>query len=480
MERRAARRGLRRGAVGAARRRRRGHARRAAEPGWEPTLGRASPARSAIRSTPNGVSPPTASRWSRWPGPAAWPWSARNDPLRASTRGTGELLAAATRRGARRVVVGVGGSATTDGGLGALDALGWSLGGLDVTVACDVRDRVPRRRDPVRAPEGGQRGAGRAADPAARTARARVPSAAPASTSRPWTGAGAAGGLAGGLAALGAQLEPGFEVVAAEAGLDDAFDGADLVVTGEGRLDASSFAGKVVGGVLEWVAELGVPNRAVIAGQATADAREELTVLGPVAAARAHRPGLAVRGGVRPRRHPRGGSRDRSGTRRARRRPYALSSRPNFAAVGRDRDDRRPFAHRRDRPRPARAPAARASSTRRPGSRPARRSPVSEHRHRLGGELVERPVAVLAHPQVDAGRRRPRPNRSTTSTSRPSSTPQPSTNGSTSSSSRRAAYSPPSGWTIPARFGNSSASSGRASSSVTRPPPSGSPCNGRR
>ena len=62
----------------------------------------------------------------------------RNDALRASTRGTGELIAAALRAGARRVVVGVGGSASTDGGLAAVEALGWSLGGADVTVACDV------------------------------------------------------------------------------------------------------------------------------------------------------------------------------------------------------------------------------------------------------------------------------------------------------------------------------------------------------
>ena len=62
----------------------------------------------------------------------------RNDPLRASSRGTGELVNAALRGGARRVIVGVGGSATTDGGLGAIDALGWSLAGEDVTVACDV------------------------------------------------------------------------------------------------------------------------------------------------------------------------------------------------------------------------------------------------------------------------------------------------------------------------------------------------------
>ena len=73
-------------------------------------------------------------------------------------------------------------------------------------------------------------------------------------------GAGAAGGLAGGLAAIGAELEPGFDVVAGAAGLETALEGVDLVVTGEGRLDATSFDGKVVGGVLEWATDAGVPN----------------------------------------------------------------------------------------------------------------------------------------------------------------------------------------------------------------------------
>jgi glycerate kinase len=95
-------------------------------------------------------------------------------------------------------------------------------------------------------------------------------------------GAGAAGGLAGGLAAIGAQLEPGFEVVARASGFDDALDGADVVVTGEGRLDATSFEGKVVGGVVEWAAEAGVARRVVIVGQATPEGRDELSVLGDV------------------------------------------------------------------------------------------------------------------------------------------------------------------------------------------------------
>jgi glycerate 2-kinase len=205
----------------------------------------------------------------------------RNDPLRASTRGTGELLAAALRTGAPRVIVGVGGSATTDGGLAAVEALGWSLGGADVTVACDVT--TPFLDAAV--VYGRQKGATGAQIELLTRRLARVAEVYRARTGVDVTelpGAGAAGGLAGGLAAIGANLEAGFEVVAVAAGLEAALAGVDLVVTGEGHLDATSFEGKVVGGVLEWAAEEGVPRRAVIVGQATAGAREELTVVGPV------------------------------------------------------------------------------------------------------------------------------------------------------------------------------------------------------
>jgi glycerate kinase len=80
------------------------------------------------------------------------------------------------------------------------------------------------------------------------------------------------------LAAIGARLEPGFDVVAGAAGLDDALAGVDLVVTGEGRLDASSFEGKVVGGVLAWAADAGVAHASVIVGQAADGARDEIAV----------------------------------------------------------------------------------------------------------------------------------------------------------------------------------------------------------
>ncbi len=179
------------------------------------------------------------------------------------------------------MLVGVGGSASTDGGLGAVDTLGWSLAGHDVTVACDVATPFLDAATFY----GPQKGATSAQVSLLTGRLARLAEVYHDRTGVDVTeleGGGAAGGLAGGLAAIGAQLEPGFDVVARAAGLDDALGGADLVVTGEGRLDATSFEGKVVGGVLEWAADEGVAERVVIVGQATAEGREELSVLGDV------------------------------------------------------------------------------------------------------------------------------------------------------------------------------------------------------
>lgn len=194
------------------------------------------------------------------------------DPLRASTRGTGELIAAALRTGANRVIVGVGGSASTDGGLAAVEALGWSLVGADVVVACDVTTPFLR----AAAEFAPQKGATRAQVALLERRLARLADEYRARTGVDVTeipGGGAAGGLAGGLAALGARLEPGFEVVADAVGLDLALEAADLVVTGEGRVDASSFEGKVVGGVLELARPAA---RAVIAGQVADEVRSRL------------------------------------------------------------------------------------------------------------------------------------------------------------------------------------------------------------
>jgi glycerate kinase len=171
-----------------------------------------------------------------------------NDPVAATTRGTGELIASAAAAGATQILVAVGGSATTDGGLGAVEALGWSLP-VPVTVAYDVDTRF---LDAARI-YGPQKGA--AAEEielltSRLVRRADVYRARTGVDVEGLRGGGAAGGLAGGLAAIGATLRPGFEVVAEAVGLRERLDNADLVVTGEGRLDSTSFAGKVVGGVL--------------------------------------------------------------------------------------------------------------------------------------------------------------------------------------------------------------------------------------
>ena len=191
--------------------------------------------------------------------------TAGNDPVAATTRGTGELVAAALDAGATRIVVGVGGSATTDGGLGAVEVLrGRAPFAATVEVACDVTTAFEQAAE-VFAPQKG-------ASPeqvAALTQRLRdlerryrdefgVDVAA-------LPGAGAAGGLAGGLAALGATLTPGFALVADHIGLDERLARADIVVTGEGAVDATSFTGQVVGGVLDRAVAAGV-EALVVAG----------------------------------------------------------------------------------------------------------------------------------------------------------------------------------------------------------------------
>lgn len=192
-----------------------------------------------------------------------------NDPLRATTRGTGELLRAALDTGFRRIIVAVGGSATTDGGHGALEALEFDLRGADVVVACDVTTTfVDAAR--VFGPQKGADGAAvseleqrleRLADRYRDDRGVDV---------RSLAGAGAAGGLAGGLAAFGARLAPGAALVADVVGLRDALRGAALVLTGEGRVDATSFAGKVVGHVVTEARALGIPV-GIIAGDAERD-----------------------------------------------------------------------------------------------------------------------------------------------------------------------------------------------------------------
>jgi glycerate kinase len=195
------------------------------------------------------------------------------DAWAASTYGTGQLIAAAAEAGAQVILVAVGGSATTDGGLGALEALDFDLRGADVVVACDVTTTFV---DAARV-FGPQKGA--EPDDVAELERrlerlAEHYREARGADVHDLPGAGAAGGLAGGLAAYGARLVPGAALVADVVGLRDAAQGASLVLTGEGRLDATSFAGKVVGHVLDEARALGVPV-GIVAGDTERGATPE-------------------------------------------------------------------------------------------------------------------------------------------------------------------------------------------------------------
>ncbi|MER7842403.1 glycerate kinase [Kitasatospora sp. NPDC096077] len=222
------------------------------------------------------------------------PLMAAPAPLTATTRGTGQLITAALAAGARRITVALGGSASTDGGAGLLTALGLRLldgqgaqlpdGGAALAGA--------RRADPSRLlppPPGGVRlltdvtnpllgpdgaaavyGPQKGAGPrevrlleAGLTRLTVVLGGDPASP-----GAGAAGGTAYGLAAVwDAVTTPGAGAVADLLRLDEALTGADLVITGEGRFDATSLRGKAVGEVLRRARRAGRPT-VVIAGEA--------------------------------------------------------------------------------------------------------------------------------------------------------------------------------------------------------------------
>jgi glycerate kinase len=193
-------------------------------------------------------------------GLAAIPAGER-DPIVASSRGVGELIAHARDGGARRISIGVGGSATVDGGAGAIRALGPEVGlaGLEVEVLCDV-ETVWERAASVFGPQKG------AAPEGVAFLSARMDELA-ASLPRDPRGvpmSGAAGGLSGALWALGATLVPGADRVLDLLGFEQRLAGADLVVTGEGSLDSQSMEGKLVGRVTERAHRAGVGVVAVV------------------------------------------------------------------------------------------------------------------------------------------------------------------------------------------------------------------------
>ncbi len=216
------------------------------------------------------------------------------DPLRTTTFGTGQLILAALDEGAERIIVGVGGSATTDGGCGAAQALGVLFleesgrpcvcglagGGLESIAKIDMTDRDPRLANvdirvacdvtnPLTGPDGAaavyspQKGATAETVHRLEAALAHLAELCRRDLGvnvEHMSGAGAAGGLAGGLVAFaGAKLTPGLDLVAETVGLADRLVGADLCITGEGMLDAQSLSGKTAVGVARLAADAGVP-----------------------------------------------------------------------------------------------------------------------------------------------------------------------------------------------------------------------------
>jgi len=243
----------------------------------------------------------------------------RRAPRRATTRGTGELLRDALDGGAGKIVLGIGGSATTDGGAGALAALGARfldergepleplpealaavrsidlakldprLANTDIAVACDVDN-------PLLGPNGAAAVYGPQKGASADDVRflddvlgklANAMSAATGRDLRGTAGAGAAGGLGWALAsACGARLERGVTLVAEVRGLAEKLRGADLCFTGEGKIDEQTLHGKVVDGVAALAREAGVPATVAFGGsvepQAEAALRERGVTCMPI------------------------------------------------------------------------------------------------------------------------------------------------------------------------------------------------------
>lgn len=234
----------------------------------------------------------------------------RLDPAAATTYGAGQLILAAAQAGAKKIIVGLGGSATNDGGAGAAAALGIrflradgaaylptggtldllagidpsgltpALGGVELVTMCDIDNPLcgPTGASAVFGPQKGadaamverlDRNLRHLADVMARDLGRDI---------RDLPGAGAAGGMGGGMAAfLGSRLQMGIETVLDTVDFDRLLEGASLVLTGEGRIDAQSLRGKVVIGVARRAKRKHVPVVAVVGdiGDDVAPAYEE-------------------------------------------------------------------------------------------------------------------------------------------------------------------------------------------------------------
>jgi glycerate kinase len=220
----------------------------------------------------------------------------RRDPRSASTFGTGELITAALDAGCRKLIIGIGGSATNDGGAGAMTALGarfldasgnelppggaalarldqidltqfqGSRAGVEVIVACDVTNPLlgPEGASAVYGPQKGATEADIRALDAALTRYADVVARDLGRDVRDVPGAGAAGGLGAALMAfLNARLQPGIDLVLDAIQFRKHLDGADLVLSGEGRIDAQTAFGKTIAGISRAATAAGVPVLAI-------------------------------------------------------------------------------------------------------------------------------------------------------------------------------------------------------------------------
>jgi glycerate kinase len=213
--------------------------------------------------------------------------ASERDPIGATTRGTGEVLRAVVDAGITSITLGIGGSATTDGGAGVLRALGATidpahveLAGLDprlarvdLRIACDVSNPLLGPRGAA-ATYGPQKGATPDDVVALDASLARYADSLAAATGRDereTPGAGAAGGTSFGLLSIAShfhsvRLVPGVEVVMDETGLREKLAGADLVITGEGRIDSQTAFGKTALGVAQLARTAGVRCIAVGGG----------------------------------------------------------------------------------------------------------------------------------------------------------------------------------------------------------------------
>ena len=184
------------------------------------------------------------------------------DPEAAGTEGTGDMILEARDAGAQRILVTVGGSATTDGGAGAVEAIraGGGLGGARLEILCDVTtpfENAPAVFGPQKGADAGAIGRLRARLDALAVGWPRDPRGVP--------GTGCAGGLSGGLwANFGAVLHPGADAVLDALDYDRRVAECDVVLTGEGRLDEQTLEGKLVAAVARRANRLGRPVHALV------------------------------------------------------------------------------------------------------------------------------------------------------------------------------------------------------------------------